>query len=89
MIGGRSTRPGAWLERLPEGMVVRDLVTHTDERGTVAELYDPRWGVSPDALVLAYTSTIRPGMATGCDKYRLALDTDERPVKLGPGWRGS
>jgi dTDP-4-dehydrorhamnose 3,5-epimerase len=160
---------GRRLDRLPDGMVVRDLVTHTDERGTVCELYDPRWGVTPDEMVFAYQFTIRPGMAKGwgmhrehedryafldgelelafydaressptfgeqsrlflsqlhrrllviprgvwhaernagqCDvrvvnfptipydhanpdKYRLPLDTDELPVRLGPGWQGS
>jgi dTDP-4-dehydrorhamnose 3,5-epimerase len=153
---------------LPEGMVVRDLVTHPDERGTVVELYDLRWDVHPDPLVFAYLFTIRPGWAkgwgihrehddrytllagelelvfydvredvatAGCesrlvlsghrrqlltipagvwhaernigstdvqvinfptipydhtnpDKYRLPLDTDELPVRLGPGWNG-
>ena len=159
---------GRRLDRLPEGMVVHDLVTHTDERGTVCELFDPRWGLSPDDMVFAYTFTIRPGMAKGWgihrehedryafvdgelelvlydaredaatageesrlflshlhrrfvviprgvwhaernigsrdvrvvnfptiqfdrqspDKYRLPLDTDELPVRLGPEWRG-
>ena len=160
---------GRRLERLPEGMVVRDLVTHTDERGTVCELFDTRWGVTPDDIVFAYQFTIRPGMAKGWglhrehedryafidgelelaffderedsatagessrlflsgrhrsllviprgvwhaernvgavdarvvnfptipydhadpDKYRLPLDTDELPVRLGPAWQGS
>ena len=159
---------GARVAPLPEGLVVRDLVTHTDERGTVCELYDPRWGVSPDPMVFGYTFTIRPGAAKGWavhrahedryafltgelevvlydaredastfgldarlflsehrrqlliiprgvwhaernigqgdvvvvnfpsipydhtspDKYRLPLDTDELPVRLGPGWHG-
>jgi dTDP-4-dehydrorhamnose 3,5-epimerase len=162
------TPAGKRLVRLPEGMLVHDLVTHTDERGTVCELYDQRWGISPDALVFAYMFTIRQGMAKGWgihrehddryafltgelelafydartesstagqesrlvlsevhrtlltiprgvwhaernlgvsdvrvvnfptmpydhahpDKYKLPLDTDELPVRLGPGWRG-
>jgi dTDP-4-dehydrorhamnose 3,5-epimerase len=160
---------GRRLDRLPEGTVLRDLVTHTDERGTVCELFDPRWGVCPDDMVFAYEFTIRPGKAKGWglhrehedryafldgelelalfderddsatagessrlflsgrhrslvviprgvwhaernvgavdvrvvnfptipydhadpDKYRLPLDTDELPVRLGPGWHGS
>ena len=64
------TPAGARLATLPEGMVVRDLVTHTDERGTVCELYDPRWGISPASLVFAYTFTIRPGMAKGWGMHR-------------------
>ena len=159
---------GSRLAPLPEGMVVRDLVTHPDERGTVVELYDLRWGVHDDPLVFAYMCTIRPGWAKGWavhrkhddrytllageaelafydaredvatagmefrhvlsghrrqlltipagvwhaernigsvdveivnfptipydhanpDKYRLPLDTDELPVRLGPGWKG-
>lgn len=162
------TPEGQQLLTLPEGMIVRDLVTHVDDRGTVVELFDPRWGVSPDALVFAYQFTIRPGKAKGWgvhrqhedryafldgelelvfydaredsatsgqesrlvlsphhrklvtiprgvwhaernlgatdvrvvnfptimydhsnpDKYRLPLDTDELPVKLGPEWVG-
>jgi dTDP-4-dehydrorhamnose 3,5-epimerase len=162
------TPQGERLELLPEGMAIRDLVTHTDERGTVCELFDPRWEVHPDPLVFSYAFTIRPGAAKGWgvhrehddryafmsgelelvlydereaastsglvarlylserrrrlltipagvwhaernigsvdvlvvnfptiqydharpDKYRLPLDTDELPVKLGPDWRG-
>ena len=51
-------------------MVVRDLITHVDERGSVCELYDPRWGVSPDDMVFAYTFTIRPGQAKGWGLHR-------------------
>jgi dTDP-4-dehydrorhamnose 3,5-epimerase len=162
------TASGERMERLPLGTAVRDLTTHTDERGTVCELYDPRWGAHPDPLVFAYIFTIRPGAAKGWgihrehddryaflagelelvlyderrdvetsglearlflsglrrqlvtiprgvwhaernigavdvavinfptiqydhtnpDKYRLPLDTDQLPVKLGPEWRG-
>jgi len=162
------TSDGERVDALPEGMVVRDLVTHVDERGTVCELYDLRWSVNPDPLVFAYMFTIRPGRAKGWgihrehedryaflngelelafydaredsatagqesrlflsahrrrlvtiprgvwhaernvgevdaqvvnfptipydhanpDKYRLPLDTEELPVRLGPDWRG-
>jgi dTDP-4-dehydrorhamnose 3,5-epimerase len=162
------TAAGERIEPLPAGMIVRDLTTHTDGRGTVCELYDPRWGVHPDPLVFSYVFTIRPGAAKGWgvhrrhddryaflqgelelvlydgrtdvetsglearlflsgfqrklvtiptgvwhaernvgqtdvvvvnfptiqydhtspDKFRLPLDTDELPVKLGPEWRG-
>jgi len=64
------TADGTSLRQLPEGTVVRDLVTHTDERGTVCELYDPRWDVHPDPLVFAYTFTIRPRAAKGWGLHR-------------------
>lgn len=162
------TPDGRRIEPLPDGMVLRDLVTHVDGRGSVCELYDLRWGVNPDPLVFAYLFTIRPGRAKGWgihrehedryaflggelelaffdaredsatagrefrlflsaygrrlltiprgvwhaernvgtvdvqvvnfptipydhaspDKYRLPLDSDELPVRLGPEWRG-
>jgi dTDP-4-dehydrorhamnose 3,5-epimerase len=59
------TADGRRTDALLEGVVVRDLVTHVDERGTVCELFDPRWGVSPAEMVFAYTFTIRPGHAKG------------------------
>jgi dTDP-4-dehydrorhamnose 3,5-epimerase len=59
------TPEGTRLAPLPDGMLVHDLITHTDERGTVCELYDLRWGVNPASLVFAYLFTIRPGMAKG------------------------
>jgi dTDP-4-dehydrorhamnose 3,5-epimerase len=68
------TADGARLDRLPDGMVVRDLVTHSDERGTVCELYDPRWGASPDPMVFAYLFTIRPGQAKGWGIHRVHED---------------
>ena len=61
---------GRRLERLPSGMLLHELVTHTDERGTVCELYDPRWGLSPDDMVFAYQFTIRPGQAKGWGLHR-------------------
>ncbi len=64
------TPEGQQLLTLPEGMIVRDLVTHVDDRGSVIELYDPRWGVSPDDLVFAYQFTIRPGKAKGWGIHR-------------------
>lgn len=49
---------------------MRELITHVDERGSVCELFDLRWGVQPDPVVFAYTFTIRPGMAKGWGVHR-------------------
>jgi dTDP-4-dehydrorhamnose 3,5-epimerase len=68
------TADGAQLGRLPDGTVLRDLVTHVDERGTVCELYDLRWGANPDPLVFAYLFTIRPGHAKGWGLHRAHED---------------
>jgi len=68
------TPDGDRLAELPHGVALRDLVTHTDDRGTVCELYDPRWSLNPDPLVFAYTFTIRPGAAKGWSVHRAHED---------------
>ena len=59
------TADGRLLVDLPQGVVLRPLTTHLDERGALCELYDPRWGVHEAGLQSAYFSTIRPGYAKG------------------------
>ena len=64
------TADGESVEALPEGVQLRDLITHPDERGTICELYDLRWGVQPDPVVFSYLCTIRPGLAKGWGIHR-------------------
>jgi dTDP-4-dehydrorhamnose 3,5-epimerase len=64
------TPAGERLARLPHGMQVRDLVPHVDDRGSVIELFDPRWGWHPDPLVFAYSFTLRPGYIKGWNLHR-------------------
>jgi len=59
------TAAGQRCDTLIEGVQVRDLVLHTDDRGTVVELYDPRWGWHPDPMVFSYCYTVRPGWVKG------------------------
>lgn len=68
---GADGRPVA---QLPHGVVLRDYVTHADERGTVCELWDERWGVHPDPVVFVYTFTIRPRKAKGWGVHRAHED---------------
>lgn len=59
------TPDGRPLAPLPHGMVIRPGVTHADDRGTVHELHDVRWGVHPGPVVFAYMFTMLPGKAKG------------------------
>jgi dTDP-4-dehydrorhamnose 3,5-epimerase len=59
------TPEGKNCATLIEGVRIRDLVLHTDDRGTVCEMYDPRWGWHPDPLVFTYCYTLRPGWVKG------------------------
>jgi dTDP-4-dehydrorhamnose 3,5-epimerase len=56
---------GKPVQRLIEGVVVRDAATHEDERGEICELFNPAWGITRDPLVYVYQAMIRPGKIKG------------------------
>jgi dTDP-4-dehydrorhamnose 3,5-epimerase len=64
------TTSGEELAQLPEGVTFRDAVTHIDDRGSVCELFDPRWGWHPEPLVFVYMFTLRPGMVKGWGMHK-------------------
>lgn len=55
----RSTTP------LLDGMSFYETIRHNDDRGSVTEIYDPRWNWHPDPMVFSYMFTIRPGAVKG------------------------
>jgi dTDP-4-dehydrorhamnose 3,5-epimerase len=59
------TPEGESVQKLPVGVTFHDISTHVDERGSVFELFDLRWGWHNDPLVFVYTFTIRPGIIKG------------------------
>jgi dTDP-4-dehydrorhamnose 3,5-epimerase len=63
------TGAGEYIRRLTHGVKVHDLPTHPDDRGSVTELFDPRWGI-PDPVAYAYTFTIHPGYCKGWNLHR-------------------
>lgn len=50
---------------LIDGVRIRPAITHPDERGTVTEVFDLRWGFDDAPLVFVYQVTIRPGQDKG------------------------
>ena len=68
------TADGSSVQRLPHGLTFRDAITHSDARGSVCELFDPRWGWHESSLVFAYTFTIRPGRIKGWGMHKLHED---------------
>jgi dTDP-4-dehydrorhamnose 3,5-epimerase len=64
------TPDGARLTTEIDGVRVRRAMTHTDERGSLCEIYDPRWGFSEEPLVYAYAVTIPPGQKRGWVVHR-------------------
>jgi dTDP-4-dehydrorhamnose 3,5-epimerase len=70
-----ATPEGQPVRRLTEGVRIRPLSTHIDQRGSVFELFDPRWAWHPDPLVFAYCFTIRPGVVKG---WSLHLEHEDR-----------
>jgi dTDP-4-dehydrorhamnose 3,5-epimerase len=68
------TPEGESIQKLPAGVTFHEVATHVDDRGSVVELYDPRWGWHPDPLVFSYCFTIRPGMIKGWGVHRMHED---------------
>jgi dTDP-4-dehydrorhamnose 3,5-epimerase len=56
---------GGRIGRLTEGVSIRQVPTHVDDRGSVFELYDLRWRFHPEPLVFSYCFTLRPGRVKG------------------------
>ena len=75
---------GSSLSRPTHGVVVYKLKTHFDFRGSVTELFDPRWNFHPDPVVFSYVFTIKPNVVKGWslhkrheDRYALIKGTME------------
>lgn len=75
------TATGEPLAVLPHGVTFRRAPTHIDARGSVCEMYDPRWGWHSAALVFVYMFTLRPGMVKGWGLHK--LHEDRYFVQLG------
>jgi dTDP-4-dehydrorhamnose 3,5-epimerase len=67
-------RDSRHIGTLLDGVRFRDVPTHSDERGTVTELYNTEWKWHPDPLVFAYCFTIRPGVVKGWSLHKLHQD---------------
>jgi dTDP-4-dehydrorhamnose 3,5-epimerase len=59
------TSAGDLLQERIEGVELRRPPTHADERGTITEIYDLRWGFTDDPLVYVYHVTVSPGQIKG------------------------
>ncbi|CAN5709293.1 dTDP-4-dehydrorhamnose 3,5-epimerase family protein [soil metagenome] len=68
------TPDGQSCTPMVEGVRMRDLVLHTDDRGTVCEMFDPRWNWHPDPLVFTYFYTVRPGLIKGWAMHKTHED---------------
>jgi len=73
------TEQGLPTAPVPEGMTFREVPTHVDERGSVFEVYDPRWNWHPEPMVFSYCFTVRPGMVKG---WGLHKEHDDRYLLL-------
>lgn len=58
-----------------DGVRVRRAVTQTDERGSLCEIYDERWGFTEEPVVYVYTVLIPPGQKRG---WVVHSDQDDR-----------
>ena len=59
------TPEGKRLDRFIDGVKLRPAVTHSDERGSLTEIYNPAWDFTEEPLVYLYQATIHPGQKKG------------------------
>jgi dTDP-4-dehydrorhamnose 3,5-epimerase len=71
-VQDRQTVTSAGVEVVPviHGVRFWRVPTHSDERGSVTELYNPAWNWHPEPLVYSYTFTIRPGIVKGWNLHK-------------------
>jgi dTDP-4-dehydrorhamnose 3,5-epimerase len=69
------TPDGKRLAEEIDGVRIRQAVTHTDERGSLCEIYDERWGFTEEPVVYVYTVNIPPGQKRG---WVVHADQDDR-----------
>jgi dTDP-4-dehydrorhamnose 3,5-epimerase len=65
---------GERLQDSIDGVSVRRAVTQADERGTICEILDERWGFTDDPIVYVYHVTIRAGQLRGWVVHRFQND---------------
>jgi dTDP-4-dehydrorhamnose 3,5-epimerase len=68
------TPQGESLEPLPAGVSFYHLPIQIDERGSVRELFDLRWGWNGEPLVYVYCFSLRPGVIKGWAMHKLHAD---------------
>lgn len=68
------TAEGQSLVALPHGATFHAVPTHPDERGTVVEMFDSRWGWHPDPVHFVYSYTLRPNRVKGWGMHLLHED---------------
>jgi len=64
------TIDGKSADSMIAGVRIKDTATHSDERGSLTELFNPDWNWHPDPLVYAYCFTIRPGIVKGWNLHK-------------------
>lgn len=60
-----TVKDGQLVVPLLEGMSFHDSTPIIDERGSLIELYDPRWNWHGEPLTYVYISTLLPGIVKG------------------------
>ena len=88
------TADGQPVFRLIDGVRDRLLVTQSDERGTICEMFNPAWDFDSSPLVYVYQASLLPGYVKGWVVHyqqldRLFLASGRIRVVLFDGRQGS
>jgi dTDP-4-dehydrorhamnose 3,5-epimerase len=60
-----TVKDGLLIVPLLEGMSIYEATPIIDERGSLTELFDPRWNFPGGPLTYTYITTLRPGVVKG------------------------
>ena len=69
-----TVRDGQFIVPLLDGMSIHEVSPIIDERGSLTELYDPRWNWHGEPLTYVYITTLRPGVVKGWALHKLHED---------------
>src|SRR4051812_37081548 len=69
------TPDGERVAETIDGVRVREAIVHSDERGSLTEMYNPAWAFSDEPLVYVYEARIHPGQKKG---WVVHIDQDDR-----------
>lgn len=75
------TPQGQTIQKLIEGVRIRQAITHPDDRGDLCEVYNTAWDFDDGPMVYSYFASIRPGKTKGWVKH--LLQTDRLFMALG------
>jgi dTDP-4-dehydrorhamnose 3,5-epimerase len=69
-----TVREGAPVAKMLDGLVFHESIAHRDDRGSLTELFDPRWTWHPKPFAFCHQIIIHPGAVKGWGLHKIQED---------------